>query len=105
MKRISSEESIEKKFISQTMEKSFSAEMLSDIDLQNDQRFRRPHLLKKQEEKQHLDKATKLEAVAKKTHFLDFDQKVKNKGSGKLNAIDAKKLQKHICRFPKCFNI
>ncbi|XP_042390579.1 uncharacterized protein LOC121981881 isoform X3 [Zingiber officinale] len=81
LKRISSEESIEKKFISQTMAKSFSAEMLSDIDLQNDQRFGRPHLLKKQEEKQHIDKATKLDAVAEKTYFSDFDQKVKNIGS------------------------
>ncbi|XP_074555963.1 uncharacterized protein LOC141811807 [Curcuma longa] len=81
LKRISSEESIEKKFISQTMAKSFSAEMLSDINLQNDQRFGRPRLLKKQDEKQHIDKATKLEAVAKKTQFLVFDQKVKNTGS------------------------
>lgn len=87
------------------MAKSFSAEMLSDINLQNDQRFGRPRLLKKQDEKQHIDKATKLEAVAKKTQFLVFDQKVKNTGSGKLNAIDIKKLQKHICRFPTCSNI
>ncbi|CAL9152136.1 unnamed protein product [Musa hybrid cultivar] len=93
LKRISSEESMEKKFFGQTMAKSFSAETLSDNSLQDNLKIpERPHHEKK--EGRDIDKATKLEDIVNYNKSLDFEKKVKNKGSDQKN----KSLHAALCQ-------
>ncbi|CAL9084425.1 unnamed protein product [Musa textilis] len=89
LKRISSEESMEKKFFGQTMAKSFSAEMLSDNSLQDNLKIpERPHHEKKKG--RDIDNATKSEDIVNYSQILDFEKKVKNKGSDQQNkSLDA----------------
>lgn len=87
LKRISSDESIEKKLLRQTMVKSFSSETLSDISSQN--KFSRSHVLKK-EGTQYLDHGNKTEIMMKETQLVKFDQMVMNVGSDKQNTIDSR---------------
>ncbi|CAL9161182.1 unnamed protein product [Musa hybrid cultivar] len=93
LKRISSEESMEKKFFGQTMAKSFSAETLSDNSLQDNLKIpERPHHEKK--EGRDIDNATKLEDMVNYNQILDFEKKVKNKGSDQKN----KSLHAALCQ-------
>ncbi|XP_065018126.1 uncharacterized protein LOC135644464 isoform X2 [Musa acuminata AAA Group] len=93
LKRISSEESMEKKFFGQTMAKSFSAETLSDNSLQDNLKIpERPHHENK--EGRDIDNATKLEDIVNYNQILDFEKKVKNKGSDQKN----KSLHAALCQ-------
>nr|XP_009395790.1 PREDICTED: uncharacterized protein LOC103980967 isoform X1 [Musa acuminata subsp. malaccensis] len=93
LKRISSEESMEKKFFGQTMAKSFSVETLSDNSLQDNLKIpERPHHENK--ERRDIDNATKLEDIVNYNQILDFEKKVKNKGSDQKN----KSLHAALCQ-------
>ncbi|THU72097.1 hypothetical protein C4D60_Mb04t08510 [Musa balbisiana] len=92
LKRISSEESMEKKFFGQTMAKSFSAETLSDNSLQDNLKIpEQPH---HEKEGRDIDNATKLEDIVNYNQILDFKKKVKNKGSDQKN----KSLHAAVCQ-------
>ncbi|RRT77532.1 hypothetical protein B296_00028445 [Ensete ventricosum] len=92
LKRISSEESMEKKFFGQTMAKSFSAETLSDNSLQDNLKIpKRPH---HEKEGRDIDNATKSENIVNYNQILDFEKKVKNKGSDQQN----KSLHAALCQ-------
>ncbi|WOL20410.1 hypothetical protein Cni_G29215 [Canna indica] len=90
LKRISSEESIEKKLFRQNMAKSFSAGTLFDTNPQNNSKLPTPYLARKQEGKQQSYHATNTAAMVNKSKFLD--QKVKNIGP---EHIGVKKVPKY----------
>lgn len=84
---------MEKKFFGQTMAKSFSAETLSDNSLQDNLKIpERPHHENK--EGRDIDNATKLEDMVNYNQILDFEKKVKNKGSDQKN----KSLHAALCQ-------
>ncbi|XP_026662641.2 uncharacterized protein LOC103712837 isoform X2 [Phoenix dactylifera] len=72
-KRTSSEESVIRKLkFPQTMAKSFSAEMLSEIDSQCNPMFVKSPFLKKQERLQYFNNVTRQEMIGKNRPFRNF---------------------------------